>query len=94
MAKPQSPPRTFTRVERILAYVIAAVAALSLACMVATLIATAVGMPRVEFLQGVWPAVINIPSVGFPICIVLIIVLLITNIVRRRRENAETSRRG
>lgn len=73
------------RVERVLAYMVAAIIVLSLASFVALIIGTAAGVQREEFATGVWPVVTVLPLIGLPIGFVLIIVLLIVSAVRRGR---------
>lgn len=73
------------RVERVLAYMVAAIIVMSLASFVALIIGTAVGVEREEFSTGIWPAVTVLPLIGLPIGFVLIIVLLIVSAVRRGR---------
>lgn len=73
------------RVERVLAYMVAAVIVVSLACFVALIIATAAGLERDDFAAGIWPIVTILPLIGLPIGFVLIIALLVVSAVRRGR---------
>ena len=73
------------RVERVLAYMVAGIVVLSLASFIALIAATAAGLERDDFTQGIWPAVTILPLIGLPIGFVLIIVLLVVSAVRRGR---------
>ena len=73
------------RVERVLAYMVAAVILMSLASFVALIIATGVGLGREDFGSGIWPFVTIMPLIGLPIGFVLIIALLVVSAVRRGR---------
>ena len=72
-------------VDRILAFTALTLAALSVICFFAIIIATAVGMQHEDFGTGVWPVVAAIPQWGLPIAFVLIITLLIMSFVRKGR---------
>lgn len=74
------------RIERILAYMIAAAVGLSIICFVALIIATAAGATSEQFSTPPWPTVIVLPSVGLPIGLVLMITLIILTGLRRGRE--------
>lgn len=76
------------RVERVLAYMVAAVILISLASFVALIIATGTG---IDFATGVWPVVIIMPLIGLPIGFVLIITLLVVSAVRRGRAAKDAS---
>jgi ABC-type dipeptide/oligopeptide/nickel transport system permease component len=80
-----NPPVSENRLERILAYMILGIVALSLICFVAIIVATATGMAREDFAQGIWPMVSVIPLVGLPLGMVLIVVLLLVSVRRRGR---------
>jgi TRAP-type C4-dicarboxylate transport system permease small subunit len=80
-------PQAAGRPERILAYMVAAVVGLSILAFFTVIIATSMGAGANNgFGQGVWPAILALPLVGLPIGFTLIIVLLVTNAVRRARE--------
>jgi hypothetical protein len=72
---------------------IAAIIGLSIIAFVAVIIATAVGLNAEDFGQGLWPAVLNLPLVGLPIGLVLIIVLLVLSMRRRSREARESAQK-
>lgn len=74
-----------SRVERVLAYLVASIVILSLAAFVGLIIGTAVGLERDDFAQGIWPVVAVLPLIGLPIGFVLIIVLLVVSALRRGR---------
>jgi len=78
------------RVERVLAFMVAAIIVLSLASLIAALIAaTGSGFGRDDFAQGIWPAVTIMPLVGLSTGFVLIIVLLVVSAVRRGRASKD-----
>ncbi len=70
------------RLERVLAYMVAAVILVSLASFVALIIGTGAS---IDFTTGIWPFVVVLPLVGLPIGFVLIIALLVVSAVRRGR---------
>ena len=57
---------------------------LSILCIVAVIVGTAVGVKN--FGEGAWPVVIVLPGIGLVIGLVLIIALLVVSSVRRGRE--------
>jgi hypothetical protein len=73
---------TFTRPERVLAYMVASIIGLSILAIVAILIGYGTGVNKGG---GIWQAVDLLPGIGLPIGFVLIIVLLVLNAVRRTR---------
>ncbi len=78
-------PVAENRLERVLAYMILGIVAVSLICFVAIIVATATGMSREDFAQGLWPVVSVIPLIGLPLGMILIIALLLVSIRRRGR---------
>lgn len=81
----QTPPPA-SRFQRILSYVIAALVLVSLICIAAILIGSAVGgMPQQGSGQGLWPAVFLFPLIALPIGFVLLIVLLVASTRQRSR---------
>jgi uncharacterized membrane protein len=79
------------RIERILAFVLGAVAVLTVAAIVALLIGRAAGVTALS--TGIWPVVGILPLLGLPIVLVLAIVLIVVMGVRRRRLAADDARR-
>ncbi len=73
------------RLERVLAIMIVAIVVLALVCFVAVIAATAAGVQSEGFSQGVWPAVFFVPYLGLPLAFLLIVVLLVSNGIRRSR---------
>jgi len=73
------------RVERVIAYMVAAIVVVSVASFVAVIIGTAAGIGREELATGIWPFVTILPLIGLPIGFILIIVLLVVSVVRRGR---------
>jgi hypothetical protein len=59
---------------------------LSLLSFAAILIANAVGVTADAFASGIWPLVMTLPLVGRPIAFVLLIILIISTAVSRRRQ--------
>lgn len=83
----QSSPVSAHRVERVLAYMIAAAVALSIIAFLAVIIGTATGVR--DFGEGLWPTVIMLPLIGLPIGFVLLVALLVVSAVRRGRETKD-----
>ena len=66
---------------------VAGVVGVSILAFLAVIIGTSTGVGANDgFSQGVWPFVITLPLFGLPIGFVLIIVLMVSNGVRRGRE--------
>lgn len=76
-------------IERILAFAILVTIAAAVASFVAVLIASANGVAREDFTEGIWPFVTWVSYVGLPIGLVLILALLIMNMRRRARQNKQ-----
>ena len=70
------------RTERILAFVLAAVAGLSIIAILAVLVGR---LTHAELGAGVWPVVAILPFIGLPVALVLAIVFIIVTGTRRRR---------
>ncbi|GAA4051361.1 hypothetical protein AVP42_02027 [Agromyces sp. NDB4Y10] len=80
------------RVERILAYMVAATVGLSIIAFLAVMFGTLAGVGADDgFSQGIWPFVLVLPLIGLPIGFLLLIALLIVNGVRRSRESRQGS---
>lgn len=80
-------PHAASRLERILAYMVAGVVGLSILAFLAVIIGTAAGAGANNgFGQGVWPLILALPLFGLPIGFVLIIVLMVMTGMRRARE--------
>lgn len=75
------------RVERVLAYMVAAAVGLSVVAFLAVIVATAAGVR--DFSGGIWPLAIMLPAVGLPIGLLLMIALLATSAIRRSRESKD-----
>lgn len=73
--------------QRVLSYIIAALVIVSLVCIAAILIGTAVGgFAQQGSGEGLWPAVFVFPLIALPIAFVLIIALIV--VVGRQRSKA------
>ena len=70
------------RIERVLAFMIASVAGLSVLAIIAIIIASAA---KADTSNGPWLTIAVLPTVGLPIAFLLIIVFAVVSIVRRRR---------
>ena len=80
------------RIERVLAYMVAAIVGLSIAAFLAVMIGTLLGAGANDgFSTGIWPVVLVLPLVGLPIGFLLLVTLLIINGVRRARESRQGS---
>jgi FtsH-binding integral membrane protein len=85
-------PQLSSRIERILAYMVAALVGLSVLAFVAVLIGTASGVGANDgFSQGGWPIILVLPLIALPLGFLLLIALLVTSGVRRGHE-ARTNR--
>lgn len=82
---PASPP---SRLERILAYMVAGIVGLSIIAFFAVIIGTWAGMTRDDFTVGIWPTLWVLPQFGLPLGFVLIFALLIVSTRRRRAGEA------
>jgi hypothetical protein len=81
------PAQPASRIERILAYMVAAVVGLSILAFIAVLIGTSAGVGNNDgFSQGIWPFVLTLPLFGLPFGFILLIALLVINAMRRSRE--------
>ena len=86
-------PRPASRLQRILAYIIAALVVVSLLCIFAIIIGTWLGAGAAQGSgQGVWPTVIMFPTFALPAAFVLIMVLLFVSLVGRSKQNRDSSR--
>lgn len=75
------------RLQRILAYMVAGVVAVSILAFLAIIIGTAAGAGNNDgFSRGIWPVVIWIPYFGLPLGFALIIGLLVASALRRGRD--------
>lgn len=84
------PPVTSNRSERVLAFMVAGVFAVSLLCMIIMIIAwlTIKQIPG----TGVWPLITVLPEIGLPIGMVLVLALLALNWSRKARANRNETR--
>ena len=89
MATPSQPETA--RIDRVLAAMVASIIGLSLICFTALLIASAVGVKGADFAQGIWPTVAALPLIGLPIGFVMLIILVVLNWSRRRKNSSKTS---
>ncbi|MFE4950424.1 hypothetical protein ACFQ9V_09990 [Leifsonia sp. NPDC056665] len=88
----QTPPPA-SRLQRVLSYIAAALVIVSLLCIAAILIGSALGgMPQQGSGQGLWPAVFLFPLIAFPIAFVLVIVIII--VTGRQRSRAAKAAAG
>jgi len=76
-------PVDVNRNERILAYMLASAIGLSILAIIAILVGTGVGVR--DFDEGIWPVIIILPNIGFPIGIILLVVLVIVSARRKSR---------
>lgn len=73
--------------ERVLAILILVIIAISVISFFSVLIASANGVAREDFTQGVWPLLTWVSYVGLPTGLVLILTLLFINMRRRAKQN-------
>ncbi|MGV8970550.1 MAG: multidrug ABC transporter ATPase [Microbacteriaceae bacterium] len=76
------PPVNINRSERVLAYMILSTIAVSIIAVFTALIGIGAGA---DGSSGLWPVIVILPSIGFPIAFALIVALVITSAVRRGR---------
>ncbi|QNE37301.1 hypothetical protein [Leifsonia shinshuensis] len=88
----QTPPPA-SRLQRVLSYIVAALVVVSLVCIAAILVGSALGgMPQQGSGQGLWPAVFLFPLIALPIAFVLLITLII--VTGRQRSRAAKAASG
>ncbi|MGH1525942.1 hypothetical protein ACRAWC_18555 [Leifsonia sp. L25] len=88
----QTPPPA-SRLQRVLSYIVAALVVVSLVCIAAILVGSALGgMPQQGSGQGLWPAVFLLPLIALPIAFVLLITLII--VTGRQRSRAAKAAAG
>lgn len=81
----QTPPPA-SRLQRVLSYIVAALVVVSLVCIAAILIGSAVGgMPEQGSGEGLWPTVFLFPLIALPIAFVLLIIVIIATGRQRSR---------
>ena len=76
-------PVDVNRNERILAYMLASAIGLSILAIIAILVGTGVGVR--DFDEGIWPVIIMLPNIGFPLGIILLVVLVVVSARRKSR---------
>ncbi|GAB3607513.1 hypothetical protein GCM10027413_29220 [Conyzicola nivalis] len=77
------------RNERIIAYMLASAIGLSVLAIIAILAGTGLGVR--DFDEGIWPVIIILPNIGFPIGILLLIALVIVSARRKSRAARDAS---
>lgn len=81
------------RLERVFAYMVAAVIGASILAFIIVIIGTVAGAGANDGMsQGAWPFIFMFPLVGLPIGFVLIIALMIISSVRRSRAARQAKR--
>ena len=85
---PVTPPEP-SRLERILAVMVAGIVGMSIVAFLAIIIGSWQGMTSEDFSAGIWPTVSFVPLIGLPIGFLLILALLVVNTRRRRAGEAE-----
>ncbi len=69
-----------------LAVLVACASGVSIAAIVAVIVAVGVGVRNFD--SNFWHAVLVLPSLGLPLGLLLIVALLVVNCARRQRENS------
>ena len=82
-------PVDVNRNERILAYMLASAIGLSILAIIAILVGTGVGVR--DFDEGIWPVIIMLPNIGFPLGIILLVVLVVVSARRKSRAARDAS---
>lgn len=84
---PAELPATSNRTERVLAFMVGGVFIAGFLCMVAMIVMW-LTVPTAQSSMP-WPVVMAVPLIGFPIGMVLVMVLLALAWTRRARENRQ-----
>lgn len=85
--------QSFSRIERILAFMVAGVVGLSILAFLGIIFGTMAGAGTNDgFSSGIWPVVFTLPYYGLPAGFLAIVALMVLTGVRRSRE-ARQSRR-
>jgi hypothetical protein len=88
---PPAPTRTpLRRVERALLFAFPTVIGLGVVCIVIVIIANVSGHGNSS--GGIWPTVVLLPEIAFPIAILLVIAYVVVSSMRRSREARGTAR--
>ncbi|HWR86036.1 MAG TPA: hypothetical protein VN200_08595 [Rhodoglobus sp.] len=75
------------RVERALAFMVAACVGIAFLSILAIIVATFLGVGADNgFSQGVWPVIIVLPAPGLILGLLLVIILIVVSAVRRARD--------
>ena len=85
---PVTPPEP-SRLERILAVMVAGIVGMSIVAFLAIIIGSWQDMTSEDFSAGIWPTVSFVPLIGLPIGFLLILALLVVSTRRRRAGEAE-----
>jgi len=62
---------------------------LSILAIIAILVGTGVGVR--DFDEGIWPVIIMLPNIGFPLGIILLVVLVVVSARRKSRAARDAS---
>lgn len=89
MSSLDAPPPS--RLEKVLAAIIASTMGLSVLAFFAIILGTWQGLARGDFAQGLWPIINVIPLLGLPTGFALIIVLLVVSTRRRRSSGGHAA---
>ncbi|SEB98508.1 hypothetical protein SAMN04489806_2300 [Paramicrobacterium humi] len=73
--------------ERVLAYGLLVVVALSVASFFAIMIGTWNGMQQADFAKGLWPVVTMAPYAGLPLAVLMLVALVLISGSKRKRSN-------
>ncbi|TFB48904.1 multidrug ABC transporter ATPase [Cryobacterium tagatosivorans] len=85
--------RSSSRIERILAFMVAGVVGLSILAFLAIIIGTVAGAGANDgFSSGIWPVVFTLPYYGLPVGFLAIVTLMVMTGVRRSREARQNRR--
>lgn len=84
---------TVSRFERVLAYVLVVLIAVSLIAFFAIMISTAMGMPAADYDTPLWRVIAFTPWIGLPVAFLFVIVLIIRGGRGRAKANARGGRR-
>jgi hypothetical protein len=78
------------RVERVLAFMVAACVGIAFLAILAIIVATFAGVGANDgFSSGIWPVIIVLPAPGLILGLLLVITLIVVSAVRRARDSRD-----
>jgi hypothetical protein len=78
------------RTERIAAFILAAIAGISVLDLIALLVGRSAGA---DISQGIWPVIAVLPGIGIPLLLIALVVFIVLMVLRSRRLAADDARK-